>query len=637
MSLSSQYKFAVLSYFHDMKNIIREYNNSLEYVIDDFIIDYSEEDLGISKLLNKGYDVVLVYSSFFNSLKNIGYSCIQIQKTDMDIIQEILEARKITNKLVLSMHSSENINIRLLEKICDVNLSVIRYSSVKELENKIYEAIKCGYKVFVGGGFSSEIIDNRDDILCFSVKPSSYSLRTSLNRAKIIAQIKRTDQIHHNQLLVILKLYNEGVIFIDEKENCIFSNIKAAKLLSPTKIPLKKEEFSSYFEQLYLKYSLNTGKAIADKLITINKRQLIINVIPFASDSRTHGAVAFIRDLASLYDFAGRIRASQKKHGFVAHNNVTNILGHSSGIKLLRERILTYAPHDASVLIHGETGTGKDLVAQAIHNASTRKNAPFLAINCAAIPETLLESELFGYEEGAFTGAKRSGKAGFFELAHGGTLFLDEVADLSYNTQVRLLRVLETHEVIRVGGSHIIPVDIRIISASHKSLYQLVHQGTFRADLFYRLACLRLKIPPLRNRLEDIPLLLTPLLNRYGKPASIITSTILEKISNYPWPGNVRELCSFFESYIILLGELENNNLDLFDSLLSEWGESELSHSHSNISAALTGTLRDRIDVIRRKIVQETIIQCSWNKQQAAKELGISYNTLWRILSETEN
>lgn len=307
-------------------------------------------------------------------------------------------------------------------------------------------------------------------------------------------------------------------------------------------------------------------------------------------------------------------------------------------MKTLRERINTYAPHDASILIHGETGTGKDLVAQAIHNASPRRNAPFLAINCAAIPETLLESELFGYEEGAFTGAKRSGKAGVFEMAHGGTLFLDEVGDLGYSTQLRLLRVLETREVIRVGGSHIIPVDIRIISASHKSLPEMVQKGNFRADLFYRLACLRLQVPPLRHRLEDIPDLLTPLLHQYGKTADIISPAIFEKLSAHTWPGNVRELRSVFESYIILLGQQETADPALFCSILDEWACEKKQDPVRPVPVAptLTGSLKDRIETLRRQIVQDTIIRCSWNKQQAAHELGISYNTLWRILSEIE-
>lgn len=638
MPLSSPFKFAVLSYFHNFESRMKEFNNSLEYTIDYFIIDYSEQDLGTAKLLREGYDVILIYSTFFHSVKNIGYFAIQIQKTDMDIIQAVLEAREKTREIGLTIHANENINIELLEKLCDVSLIPIRYNNIIDLEKNLNTVMASGCRAIVGGGFSSEVVQNKQDISYFPVEPTSYSFRIALNRAKIIAQMKREEQLHHEQLLSILKLYNEGVVFIDENENCIYSNITAAKLLSPTKIPLKQNDFSFYFDQLFLTETLNTGISIVDKIVTINKRQLIINVIPFSIDSRRHGAVAFIRDLASLYDFTGRIRASQKQHGFVAHTQVNDILGKSSVMKTLRERINTYAPHDASILIHGETGTGKDLVAQAIHNASPRRNAPFLAINCAAIPETLLESELFGYEEGAFTGAKRSGKAGVFEMAHGGTLFLDEVGDLGYSTQLRLLRVLETREVIRVGGSHIIPVDIRIISASHKSLPEMVQKGNFRADLFYRLACLRLQVPPLRHRLEDIPDLLTPLLHQYGKTADIISPAIFEKLSAHTWPGNVRELRSVFESYTILLGQQETADPALFCSILDEWACEKKQDPVRPVPVAptLTGSLKDRIETLRRQIVQDTIIRCSWNKQQAARELGISYNTLWRILSEIE-
>ena len=635
MPVTKPYKFAILSYYYNFRTLLAELNDSQEYEIDNFNVDYSCEDLGISNILNKGYDIVLVYSSFFNSLKNAGYCAIQIQKTDIDVIQAIFEAKKSSKNIALTAHDSENINVALLEKICDVNILIIKYSNVKELEVKLNYAINSGYNTIVGGGFSSEIVQDKQNINTFPVKPSTYSIKVALNRAKIIAQLKREDQLHHEQLLSILRLYNEGVIFIDENESCIYSNAAAAKLLSPTRIPLKDSDFHEYYENLFLKQALNSGLAITDKIVTINKRQLIINVIPFATDSRSHGAVAFIRDLDSLYDFAGRIRESKRQHGFVAHSQVTDILGQSRAIQTLREQITTYAPHDAAVLIYGETGTGKDLVAQAIHNSSKRKNAPFLAINCAAIPETLLESELFGYEEGAFTGARRNGKPGVFEMAHGGTLFLDEVGDLSYSTQLRLLRVLESHEVIRVGGSHIIPVDIRIISASHKSLPKLVQGGQFRADLFYRLACLRLRVPSLSQRIEDIPILLTPLLKQYGKTQDIIDSEILKKLSNHRWPGNIRELRSVFESYIILLGDKNKSDHNLLATILNEWSEEKINDNQDNIEFYNSGTLKDRIDEIRKKIVYDTVVSCSWNKQQAAQELGISYNTLWRILNET--
>ncbi|MDR2573272.1 MAG: sigma 54-interacting transcriptional regulator, partial [Desulfovibrio sp.] len=259
-----------------------------------------------------------------------------------------------------------------------------------------------------------------------------------------------------------------------------------------------------------------------------------------------------------------------------------------------------------------------------------------VAINCAALPESLLESELFGYEEGAFTGARKGGKPGLFEMAHTGTIFLDEMGELSQNTQLRLLRVLENREVIRVGGGRVIPVDIRIISASHKSLPELIRNGQFRPDLFYRLAVLRLETPPLRHRLEDIPCLLEKMLEQYSRDDGCLLPGILDSMHQYHWPGNVRELRAVMESYLIMLGSTPHDE-ELFLSLFSAWSKDFLDANTSfSGHCSSGGDLKSMLEDIRRNIVQETVTRCAFNKKKAAQQLGISYNTLWRILNGDE-
>ena len=270
--------------------------------------------------------------------------------------------------------------------------------------------------------------------------------------------------------------------------------------------------------------------------------------------------------------------------------------------------------------------------------------------NCkdAALSETLLESELFGHEEGAFTGAKRGGKIGLFELANHGTIFLDEIGDISDNLQVRLLRVLENKEVMRVGGEKIVPVDVRIISSTHKDLRKEVQAGRFREDLYYRLAVLRLSMPSLRRRMEDVPELLTPLLERYNKPSSCITPSIFKLIRSYRWPGNIRELNSLIESYLILLGSRKSDER-LFNELFEEYCDSHgpggkqffleneftpspqfAEKDEENRSRTLNEHLEDH----RQRIIRQTLNRCGNNKTLAAKKLGISTNTLWRALKK---
>jgi propionate catabolism operon transcriptional regulator len=280
---------------------------------------------------------------------------------------------------------------------------------------------------------------------------------------------------------------------------------------------------------------------------------------------------------------------------------------------------------DSTVLLQGESGTGKEMLAQGIHLASRRKKGPFVAINCAALPENLLESELFGYEEGSFTGARKGGKPGLFELAHHGTIFLDEMGELPLILQARLLRVLQEREVMRIGGSKVIPVDVRVIAATNRKLVDQVHQGLFREDLFFRLAILVLRIPPLRERKEDIPLLIEAFIRDWNKTNRLhLTDDDIRKLQSYSWPGNVRELSNFIERAMVLLEAGES--IDLFDP--NVWINAERQPMHkTNVSFETMGpgTEETEEEYIKRVLKEE-----GGNMGRAAKRMGMHRSTLWR-------
>jgi formate hydrogenlyase transcriptional activator len=231
------------------------------------------------------------------------------------------------------------------------------------------------------------------------------------------------------------------------------------------------------------------------------------------------------------------------------------IVGRSPALHRVLRQVEVVAPTDSSVLIQGETGTGKELIARAIHNRSARRDRPFIKVNCAAIPSGLLESELFGHEKGAFTGAIMR-KPGRFELADKGTLFLDEVGDIPLDLQSKLLRVLQEREFERLGSTRTQQVDVRVIAATHRDLKQMIEEGTFRSDLYYRLHVFPLSVPPLRDRSEDIPLIVRHSVDKYARRMNRRIETIpartMEVLANYPWPGNVRELQNFIERSVIL-------------------------------------------------------------------------------------
>jgi two-component system nitrogen regulation response regulator NtrX len=302
------------------------------------------------------------------------------------------------------------------------------------------------------------------------------------------------------------------------------------------------------------------------------------------------------------------------------------IVGESKAIRMLREQILSAAPSNGRVLIRGESGTGKELIARAIHRNSARSDKPFVVVNCAAIPEELIESELFGHERGAFTGAtgQRRGK---FELADGATIFLDEVGDMSLKTQAKVLRVLQEQTFERVGGSEGLTVDVRVIAASNKDLLEEIRRGAFREDLFYRLSVIPFEIPPLRERQEDIPLLaryfLQSFCQEYGKPEKDLSPEAMELLVEYQWPGNVRELRNVIERLAIMVAAKTIQPLDLASSLRQGGLRRE-------VWPTPDGTLRDARSRFEREFILRRLEESQWNVTKAAERLGIERSNLHR-------
>lgn len=308
-------------------------------------------------------------------------------------------------------------------------------------------------------------------------------------------------------------------------------------------------------------------------------------------------------------------------------NGYTGIIGHSLKIEKLMENIKTVAPTRATVLITGESGTGKELVADAICKLSNRSDKPFIKVNCASLSSSLLESELFGHEKGAFTGAISQTK-GRFELANGGTLFLDEIGEVDESTQVKLLRVLENREITRVGGQKTIPVDVRLIAATNKNLKQEVQNGKFREDFYYRLAVVELSVPPLRERKDDIELLAQAFIKNFSeenhKDIEGLSLGARKSLFSYSWPGNVRELKNCIEAAVVMAkGKLiENDDLPEYVR-----GKNEQS---STITLALPITM----DEAEKRIILDSISFCNGNKTKASEMLNIGRKTLHRKLSE---
>ncbi len=322
------------------------------------------------------------------------------------------------------------------------------------------------------------------------------------------------------------------------------------------------------------------------------------------------------------------------RQGYQAQWEFNDLVGSSPNFLKLKSVAAQLSHTVSTVLITGESGTGKELFAHAIHNCSNRRNHPFVKINCAALPENLLESELFGYEEGAFTGARKGGKHGKFELAMGGTIFLDEIGDMPLTMQTKLLTVLQDRVVERVGGTKPIFINVRVIAATNRNLERMVKEQKFRQDLFYRLNVVTLNIPPLRDRNEDIPPLVDTLVkkinDKLGTSIKKVSNKVIELMQNYSWPGNIRELENLLERAINLADMNRENIITIkhFPHL------AENAYSPSNQDNANPATLSESLERLEKQIIIQALGKTNGNKVQAAKMLGIYTSALYRKLAK---
>ena len=367
-----------------------------------------------------------------------------------------------------------------------------------------------------------------------------------------------------NKYKTIIETMDEGVVALDYIGRITHCNKKFLKMFSLKGSEIISRNIKDTMIPKTLKEKILSDELLEEKLFYVAelKKSFIITKKEINIFGELEEYIVIINEISGYHRKNAQIRAQLKENGYYAKYTFDDIVGNSESSLKLKEKARKIAQIDATVLITGESGTGKELFAQAIHNASKRKDMPFVAINCAALTPSLLESELFGYEAGSFTGSKSEGHIGLFETAHQGTIFLDEIGEIPIDVQTKLLRVLEKQEIRRVGGRSIIPIDVRVIAATNQDLFKLCEEKRFREDLYYRLNVLPLETVPLRERKEEIPVLINVCLNNLGMPKKHLTSELMEILVHHNWKGNVRELYNCVQ-YMAYLGDeiLDVNNL----------------------------------------------------------------------------
>lgn len=458
----------------------------------------------------------------------------------------------------------------------------------------------------------------------------SELIRSTLAEYELIQKLSTLVE----QLETLIYCVHEGVLAIDNKGKIIHLNRSAEELLHLNGSKVKGKSVEKVISGLPLREVLKNDKGYTDRELFLKVAGKRINTMstarPVKKSGEIIGAVVTFRDMRDVNRFVYEMSSHQE------HIYLDDICTCNPTMLKLKEKAQLISHSDSTVLIQGESGTGKELFARAIHSESHRKDGPFITINCAAIPDNLLESELFGYEGGAFTGAHKKGKPGKFELANGGTIFLDEIGDMSLHLQAKLLRVLEERKVDRVGGIKPIPIDVRVIAATNRNLEEMVSTGEFRQDLYFRLNVIPIFIPPLRERQEDIPLLVKFFLDKYKSilrkdHIKGITSQALDVLKQYTWPGNVRELENAIEYAINIETETNIHLSSLPPKILKASFYNEKNKKSEDRESIIPLAEMERRMIIKALKRFGNSLE---GKKRAAKTLGIDLSTLYRKLKK---
>lgn len=610
-----------------------------------------DEAVELAKEAGKmGYHVLISRGVTFWKLSHASLELplVEVSIGGYDIVHAYFEAKKIGNRIGI-VDVKEVVNNSDLDAFIEVvGDELVKYACHNDLED-ISKGVQYlqeqGVDVVIGKvAMSNEA--RRQGMKSVVITSGLDSIRRAIEEARRVNLVRKQEMRKAEQFKAILKFSYDGIIALDNEGKITVFN-KAAENISGWKA---EDAIGKYITSIIPNAScqrlLKSGQTELAEFLEIGDAKVLANRVPIIVDNKIEGVVTTFQQIERLQKLEGKVRRKLADRGLVAKYNFSDILGNSLALENAKSLAKEYAGVDSTVLIQGTTGSGKEMFAQAIHNASRRKNEPFVAINCAALPESLLESELFGYVEGAFTGARKGGKAGVFEMAHGGTLFLDEVGEMSPMLQARLLRVIEQGEVMRLGDSSIIPVDVRLVAATHRDLRKMVENNEVREDLYFRLNVLSLKIPPLSVRGEDILLIANRFLNEFcsrrGKVMGKFTNPAEKVLLGYSWPGNLRELRNAMERLAMRSWDNEITAEDvsnvLFIDDVAAYSEGiifpeSVDNGLQKIShGAVLGIGEKAINKLEKQLIMQVLEEVGGNKTEAARKLGMSRTTLWRKL-----
>ncbi|MCE5287164.1 MAG: sigma 54-interacting transcriptional regulator [Pelosinus sp.] len=582
-----------------------------------------------NKLQNQDVDVIVCRGGTAQLLlqSEVRIPVVEITITGQDLAQVFYEAKKLTKlprpKVAIFAFKNMIYDIEVLSKILNIDLTIYPLQEQADIPATVAKAAAIGTDVAVGGS-KTILLARHAGLKTLPIISGDYSMRTAFIEAQKIALGRKIEKERSQEIKALIDHSIEGIISINSNKVIKVFNPAAQHLLNRSAADALGQKIDTILTIIDVEPCLANGRQIIGQTMRLGPVWLSFNIAPIIVSQNIIGAIIAFQDITRIQEIEANIRQKVLAKKMSAKYTFADILGSSSAMQEVKRISQEISAVDATVLISGESGTGKELFAQSIHNQSHRKNGPFVAVNCAALPPNLLESELFGYVEGAFTGATKKGKQGLFEMAHHGTIFLDEISEMDKYGQSRLLRVLQEKQVMRLGDDKYIPVDVRIIAATNKKLKQLVDEGDFRQDLFYRLKVLTINLPPLRKRLGDIKTLTEYFLMLYNHRHNRninLSEDALSCLSAYDWPGNIRELMHFIERLVVICSETNVTR----EVLKKYWEEEEEVEDAPPAATPLPAHPEEA------KILA-ALADSNSNISKAALLLGVDRSTLYRKL-----
>ena len=555
---------------------------------------------------------------------------IEIPVTSFDILKAISSiSSKGFKKIAFITTSNIIFKNHFFNKILDVNLQ-FETCNIIEIPKKVKYFIETEGIEAVIGDVNSTKEALKNGIYGELLESGEESLIQALNQAVNLLEINTKERVRIKEFEALLNIMDEGVLTIDKENKVNIYNESAEKIFGIPKSQVIGKDINESVPSNILECVLNKNKQQNDILVEVNNKKVVYSRIPIIINDKIQVTVAIFQEINNIEKLELNIRKKLNEKGLIAKSTFSDIIGQSKEMTRVKAQAIKFAKSEGTILIYGETGTGKELFAQSIHNESRRAKKPFVSVNCAALSEDLLVSELFGYEEGSFTGALKGGKKGLFEQAHSGTLFLDEIGEISLSFQCKLLRVLQEKVIRRIGGDKVIPIDVRILCATNKDLTEEVEKGNFREDLYYRINILELDLIPLRFRKDDIITMAIYFLKevciKEGRHLTWTSVDVFNCLLNYDWNGNARELRNFIERLVVCA---DNNKLE--KNFVAEILSS--AHKTKRIKNELTIQLSNNLKEMETEILKILIYRYSGDKNRLCNDLNISQTTLWRKLN----